>query len=117
MAARQSTTARAFTLAPIQKHTLYIGLTVLMLVAWVQPAAAAVNLVLAPTSLSFVAVQGNNPLPQTVNAYPSVAGTAISPTFSSSVNWIALFGANAGDQSLVLGVGNIIAPPLPLAVH
>jgi hypothetical protein len=62
MTARQSNTARAFAVSPIQKHTLGVALTVLALVAGVQP-------------------------------------------------------ASAGDQSLVLGMGNIIAPPLPLAVH
>jgi adhesin/invasin len=66
--------------------------------------AAASDLVITPNTLAFVAVQGTNPPSQTVNAYPSVAGTAIAPTFSSNVPWIALSGASAGSLTASMNV-------------
>src|ERR1035438_6641186 len=91
----ESITALALSLTPLKKHALGVVLIILAVLVFLGPASAA-NLVLTPTNLSFVAVQGTNPAAQTVNAYPSIAGTTITPTFSSSVNWIVLSGAAAG---------------------
>ena len=91
----KSIITRALALTPFKRPTFCVALMISAVLILVAPASAA-NLVLTPTNLSFVAVQGTNPSPQTVNAYPSVAGTAIAPTFSSSVGWISLSGASAG---------------------
>jgi uncharacterized protein (TIGR03437 family) len=53
------------------------------------------------------------------SANASVSFAGLAPNFVGlyQINFTVPAGLAAGDQSLVLGVGNITSPPLPLAVH
>jgi uncharacterized protein (TIGR03437 family) len=94
-------------LCPRNSRTLCVGLVMAVIVLAALPASAA-NMVVGATSLSFAAVQGANPAPQSFYAYPDTAGTSFNPTVTASTNsggnWITLSLANGASLDTTLQV-------------
>jgi uncharacterized protein (TIGR03437 family) len=78
-------------------------MAILAVTIWALP-AAAVDLVVSPASLAFVATPSVNPAPQVVSVSSSAPSVGVSPSLSSTVPWIALSGANAGSVATVTNV-------------